>query len=160
QSGLGTEHRAALVTEFLGPACRVIRGHGPSSGKCTVQAGSKDGSITEVNVSPCPTQPCLLQKGTSYSVNVTFSSKIDSQGSKAKVYGEILHVDVPFPIPEPDGCKSGIQCPIEKGHSYSYLNKLPVKSEYPSIKLIVQWELIDDQGQMIFCWKIPVQITS
>lgn len=98
--------------------------------------------------------------GTSYSVNVTFSSKIDSQGSKAKVFGEILYVDVPFPIPEPDGCKSGIQCPIEKGHSYSYLNKLPVKSEYPSIKLLVQWELVDDQGQMLFCWKIPVQITS
>ncbi|KAM9146934.1 NPC intracellular cholesterol transporter 2 [Pangshura tecta] len=125
-----------------------------------VDCGSKDGSIIEVNVSPCPTQPCQLQKGTSYSVNVTFSSKIDSQGSKAKVFGEILHVDVPFPIPEPDGCKSGIQCPIERGHSYSYLNKLPVKSEYPSIKLIVQWELVDDQGQMLFCWKIPVQIIS
>lgn len=37
-------------------------------------AGSKDGSIQEVNVSPCPTQPCQLVKGTSYSINVTFSS--------------------------------------------------------------------------------------
>ncbi|NWW05579.1 NPC2 protein, partial [Oreocharis arfaki] len=109
---------------------------------------------------PCPSQPCLLHKGTSYSINVTFASKIESQGSKARVYGEMLHVDVPFPIPEPDGCKSGIQCPIQKGHSYSYLNKLPVKSEYPSIKLIVKWELVDDQDQMLFCWKIPVQITS
>lgn len=45
----------------------------------------------------------------------------------------MLHVDIPFPIPEPDGCKSGIQCPIQKGRSYSYLNKLPVKSEYPSV---------------------------
>lgn len=36
--------------------------------------GSKDGSIQEVNVSPCPTQPCQLVKGTSYSINVTFSS--------------------------------------------------------------------------------------
>lgn len=60
-------------------------------------------------------------------------AEIESQGSKAKVYGEMLHVDIPFPIPEPDGCKSGIQCPIQKGHSYSYLNKLPVKSEYPSV---------------------------
>ncbi|NXX48255.1 NPC2 protein, partial [Tricholaema leucomelas] len=125
-----------------------------------VDCGSIDGSIQEVNVSPCPTQPCLLHKGTSYSINVTFASKIESQGSKARVYGEMLHVDVPFPIPEPDGCKSGIQCPIKKGHSYSYLNKLPVKSEYPSIKLIVKWELVDDQDQMLFCWKIPVQITS
>ncbi|XP_035757926.1 NPC intracellular cholesterol transporter 2, partial [Egretta garzetta] len=88
------------------------------------------------------------------------SREIESQGSKARVYGEMLHVDIPFPIPEPDGCKSGIQCPIQKGHSYSYLNKLPVKSEYPSIKLIVKWELVDDQDQMLFCWKIPVQITS
>ncbi|XP_057284564.1 NPC intracellular cholesterol transporter 2 isoform X2 [Pezoporus wallicus] len=86
--------------------------------------------------------------------------EIESQGSKARVYGEMLHVDIPFPIPEPDGCKSGIQCPIQKGRSYSYLNKLPVKSEYPSIKLIVKWELVDDQDQMLFCWKIPVQITS
>ncbi|XP_064316448.1 NPC intracellular cholesterol transporter 2 [Phalacrocorax carbo] len=122
--------------------------------------GSKDGTIQEVNVSPCPTQPCQLHKGTSYSINVTFASKIESQGSKARVYGEMLHVDIPFPIPEPDGCKSGIQCPIQKGRSYSYLNKLPVKSEYPSIKLIVKWELVDDQDQMLFCWKIPVQITS
>lgn len=63
------------------------------------------------------------------------SAEIESQGSKAKVYGEMLHVDIPFPIPEPDGCKSGIQCPIQKGHSYSYLNKLPVKSEYPSVSM-------------------------
>lgn len=61
------------------------------------------------------------------------SAEIESQGSKARVYGEMLHVDIPFPIPEPDGCKSGIQCPIQKGHSYSYLNKLPVKTEYPSV---------------------------
>uniref|UniRef100_A0A8D0HMQ7 NPC intracellular cholesterol transporter 2 n=1 Tax=Sphenodon punctatus TaxID=8508 RepID=A0A8D0HMQ7_SPHPU len=125
-----------------------------------LDCGSKDGSISEVNVSPCPVQPCLLHKGVNYSVNVTFSSKIESQGSQAKVYGEMLHVDIPFPLEQPDGCKCGITCPIEKGRSYSYLNKLPVKSEYPSIKLIVKWELLDDEGQMLFCWKIPVQITS
>ncbi|XP_061467726.1 NPC intracellular cholesterol transporter 2 isoform X2 [Rhineura floridana] len=125
-----------------------------------VDCGSKDGSISEVNVSPCPTQPCLLHKGASYSVNITFSSKIDSQGSQAKVYGEMLHMDIPFPLDQPDGCKSGIKCPIQKDHSYSYLNKLPIKSEYPSIKLVVKWELLDDEGHLMFCWKIPVQITS
>ncbi|XP_053132917.1 NPC intracellular cholesterol transporter 2 [Hemicordylus capensis] len=125
-----------------------------------VDCGSKDGNIVEVNVSPCPTEPCLLHKGESYSVNVTFSSKIQSKGSQAKVYGEMLHVDIPFPLEQSDGCKSGINCPIEIGHSYSYLNKLPVKSDYPSLKLIVKWTLLDDQGEMLFCWKIPVEITS
>lgn len=69
-------------------------------------------------------------------------AEIESQGSKARVYGEMLHVDVPFPIPEPDGCKSGIQCPIQKGHSYSYLNKLPVKSEYPSVSMQAAGQLL------------------
>ncbi|XP_062973934.1 NPC intracellular cholesterol transporter 2 [Elgaria multicarinata webbii] len=125
-----------------------------------VDCGSKDGSISEVNVTPCPTQPCLLHKGESYSVNVTFTSKVDSQGSQAKVYGEMIHVDIPFPLDQPDGCKSGINCPIQKEHSYNYLTKLPVKTDYPSLKLVVKWELLDDQGEMLFCWKIPVQITS
>lgn len=69
-------------------------------------------------------------------------AEIESQGSKARVYGEMLHVDIPFPIPEPDGCKSGIQCPIQKGHSYSYLNKLPVKSEYPSVSMQAAGQLL------------------
>ncbi|XP_054828364.1 NPC intracellular cholesterol transporter 2 [Eublepharis macularius] len=125
-----------------------------------LDCGSKDGSITEVNVSPCPAEPCILHKGQSYTVNVTFSSKIDSQGSQAKVYGELLHVPISFPLDQPDGCKCGIQCPIQTGHSYNYLNKLPVKTEYPSLKLVVRWELLDDQNQMMFCWRIPVQITS
>lgn len=49
------------------------------------------------------------------------------------VNGILIGVRVPFPIPEPDGCKSGINCPIQKDKVYSYLNKLPVKSEYPSV---------------------------
>ncbi|CAI5764234.1 Epididymal secretory protein E1 [Podarcis lilfordi] len=124
-----------------------------------VDCGCED-IVVEVNVSPCPAQPCVLHKGEAYSVNVTFSSKTVSNGSQAKVYGEMLHMDVPFPLDQPDGCKSGIICPIQKDHSYNYLNKLPVKSEYPSLKLIVKWELVDDDGQLLFCWKIPVQISS
>ncbi|XP_053457401.1 NPC intracellular cholesterol transporter 2 [Nycticebus coucang] len=120
--------------------------------------GSVVGVIKEVNVSPCPTLPCQLNKGQSYSVNVTFTSNTPSKSSKAFVHGIILGASVPFPIPEPDGCKSGITCPIQKDKTYSYLNKLPVKSEYPCIKLTVQWELHDDKDQSLFCWKIPIQI--
>ncbi|XP_077766113.1 NPC intracellular cholesterol transporter 2 isoform X6 [Canis aureus] len=94
--------------------------------------GSAVGVIKELNVNPCPAQPCKLHKGQSYSVNVTFTSNIPSQSSKAMVYGIVLGVAVPFPIPEADGCKSGINCPIQKDKTYSYLNKLPVKNEYPS----------------------------
>lgn len=116
--------------------------------------------IKEVNVSPCHVQPCELQKGQSYSVNVTFSSNIQSKNSTAYVHGILFGVPVPFPIPEPDGCKSGISCPIQKGRTYSYLNKLPVKNEYPSIKLVVKWELKDEKQKSLFCWEIPIEIAA
>lgn len=58
---------------FLGRAGVALRGPGTAN-PSLVLLGSKDGSIQEVNVSPCPTQPCQLVKGTSYSINVTFSS--------------------------------------------------------------------------------------
>lgn len=122
--------------------------------------GSTVGTIKEVNVTPCPSLPCKLSKGQSYSVNVTFTSNTQSQNSTAVVHGILMAVRVPFPIPEPDGCKSGISCPIQKTKTYSYLNKLPVKSEYPSIKLLVEWQLKDDKDQSFFCWQIPVQIES
>lgn len=55
------------------------------------------------------------------------------------MHGIVLGVPVPFPIPEADGCKSGINCPIQKDKTYSYLNKLPVKNEYPSVSdLVIQ----------------------
>lgn len=37
-------------------------------------SGSSSGKVAAVDIVPCPTQPCQLRKGQSYSVNVTFSS--------------------------------------------------------------------------------------
>ncbi|XP_060790216.1 NPC intracellular cholesterol transporter 2-like [Neoarius graeffei] len=122
--------------------------------------GSTVGTVAKVDVTPCPQQPCQLHKGQSYAVNVTFTSATDSQTSKAVVHGVVSGIPIPFPIPNDDGCKSGIQCPIQKQKTYSYVNQLPVKAEYPSIKLVVEWELADDASKDLFCIKFPVQIVS
>ncbi|CAK6957062.1 NPC intracellular cholesterol transporter 2-like [Scomber scombrus] len=125
-----------------------------------VDCGSSTGKVSIVDINPCSSQPCQLHKGESYSVNVTFNSAVESQTSKATVHGIIAGVPVPYPIPNEDGCKSGIQCPIKKQQTYHYLNSLPVKSEYPAIKLVVKWELKDDNDQDLFCIKFPVQIVN
>ncbi|KAM4626020.1 NPC intracellular cholesterol transporter 2-like [Polymixia lowei] len=125
-----------------------------------VDCGSSVGKVSMVDVTPCPHLPCQLRKGQSYSVNVTFNSDVESKTSKAVVHGVIAGVPIPFPIPIADGCKSGIECPIQKQTSYHYVNELPVKSEYPSIKLVVEWELRDDTNNDLFCIKFPVQIVS
>ncbi|XP_056151930.1 NPC intracellular cholesterol transporter 2-like [Lampris incognitus] len=125
-----------------------------------IDCGSSVGKVSMVDIKPCPQQPCQLRKGQSYSVNVTFNSDVVSQTSKAVVHGIIAGVPIPFPIPIEDGCKSGIVCPIQKQKSYNYVNALPVKSEYPSIKLVVEWELKDDTSKDLFCIKFPVHIVS
>lgn len=45
-------------------------------------------------MSPCPTQPCLLHKGTSYSINVTFASSkehIPSGNEQGQVIPSVSH---------------------------------------------------------------------
>ncbi|KAA0711445.1 Epididymal secretory protein E1 16.5 kDa secretory protein [Triplophysa tibetana] len=125
-----------------------------------VDCGSIEGKVLDVDIGPCPQQPCQLHKGQSYRVNVTFSSNVVSETSKAVVHGVIAGVPVPFPIPCDDGCKSGIQCPIQEKKIYSYVNQLSVKNEYPSMKLVVEWELRDQVSKDLFCIKFPVQIMN
>lgn len=45
-------------------------------------------------MSPCPTQPCLLHKGTSYSINVTFASSkehVPSGSGQGRVMPSVSH---------------------------------------------------------------------
>ncbi|XP_034714975.1 NPC intracellular cholesterol transporter 2-like [Etheostoma cragini] len=125
-----------------------------------MDCGSSSGKVAMVDVNPCASQPCQLHKGQSYSVNVTFSSAVASQTGTAVVHGIIAGVPIPFHIPVDDACKCGIQCPIQKQQMYHYVTALPVKTEYPSIKLVVEWELKDDNQQDLFCIRFPVQIVS
>ncbi|KAF3701265.1 Epididymal secretory protein E1 16.5 kDa secretory protein [Channa argus] len=122
--------------------------------------GSTTGKVDSVDIDPCDSTPCQLHKGKSYTVNVTFSSSVDSKTSTAVVHGIIAGVPVPFPVPIEDGCKSGIQCPIQKQITYHYATELPVKSEYPSIKVVVKWELRDDDKHDLFCILFPVEVVN
>ncbi|CAL9686606.1 unnamed protein product [Knipowitschia caucasica] len=125
-----------------------------------IDCGSSVGKVSSVDITPCPTQPCQLKKGQDYSVNVTFLSDDETQKSTALVHGVVAGVAIPFPIPVDDGCKSGINCPIQKQHSYSYVATLPIKSEYPCLKVVVEWELRDDNSKDLFCIKFPIQIVD
>lgn len=122
--------------------------------------GSVAGTVIDVEISSCSSFPCILHKGETYMINVTFSSKVASNKCTAVVYGIIAGIPVPFSIPEPDGCKSGISCPIQSGNKYNYVNKMIVKPEYPNLKLTVKWELKSDDAKDLFCWEVPAQIEA
>ena len=128
--------------------------------------GSQVGKIEELDVIPCSQLPCILKKGNSYTINVTFTITETTDQSFAKVYGIIDGLKVPFPIEYSDACEgghSGLVCPLKSGARLTYTATLPVKSIYPDIKVLVQWLLTDKAdggGNKIFCGEIFVQITD
>uniref|UniRef100_G3MLT0 MD-2-related lipid-recognition domain-containing protein n=1 Tax=Amblyomma maculatum TaxID=34609 RepID=G3MLT0_AMBMU len=125
------------------------------------QCDAPDGTTVSFEIEGCkPPDTCILKKGTDVNVTIHFNSKVASKGVQAKAYGVFHEVPLPFPLPQPDACKSGVACPVAPKGSYSYRSSFPVKSAYPSISLHVKWELIDDDNKNLVCQLIPVEISS
>lgn len=123
--------------------------------------GSQVGVINSVSVEPCDKDPCVLQKGKNYTIGVTFTSAEATSMLHAKVYGVVLGVKVAFPLPQPNGCMdSGITCPVAKGQQYTYKATLPIATSYPSLKVVVEWDLMDHDtaGNKMFCSQFLVAI--
>ncbi|XP_074661698.1 NPC intracellular cholesterol transporter 2-like [Tubulanus polymorphus] len=120
--------------------------------------GSKNGKVNSVTVTPCNEFPCILHRGTSANVAIEFVSNVNSNKLTGSVHGILAGIPIPFPIPESDGCKSGVACPVTTGTTYTYKASIPVKSIYPSVKVVVKWELKDDNGDDIVCITLPAEI--
>merc|ERR1712168_101752 len=100
------------------------------------------------------------KKNTKVGVAVTFKSNTDTKTSKAVVHGVLGGIPLPFPIPNDDGCKSNVHCPITNGATNVYENGISIQSAYPKVQVIVRWELKDEQGNDLFCFSIPAQIVD
>lgn len=54
----------------------------------------------------------------------------------AVCHGIVVGVEMPFPLPNPNGClDSGLECPLKKDVNYSYVTALPVLKSYPKVFL-------------------------
>ncbi|XP_064621746.1 NPC intracellular cholesterol transporter 2-like [Lineus longissimus] len=122
--------------------------------------GSKTGNITSVDVSNCPAFPCPLVKGTNVTVAVVFTPSVVSTSATASVHGIIARVPIAFPIPQTDGCKTGVTCPTVSGTEQTYKNQIYVSKLYPQVSVVVKWELADDKGNDLFCFVVPAEIKS
>lgn len=76
----------------------------------------------------------------------------------ALVWGKIAELDVPFPLPNPDGCKSNVECPLPPNKEQNYETTLPVLKIYPKIPVLVKWELVNENKEVIVCVLIPAQL--
>ncbi|ESO96411.1 hypothetical protein LOTGIDRAFT_150026 [Lottia gigantea] len=138
---------AALLTDFS------------SAGVFYKDCGSVDGTISNIEVSSCASEPCQFQKNTNISVTIDFTSKTVVSSATTVVHGIIAGIPVPFTSVQPDACKD-MSCPLASGTKYTYKNQVAVLPIYPTIQLVVQWEVKDQDGKDLLCFKIPVRITN
>jgi Niemann-Pick C2 protein len=120
------------------------------------------GKVSDVKVSGCETDPiCNLKKGQSSSFAVTFANNEAVTSATAVVHGIVMGLPVPFPLDNPNACKdSGMTCPLDSGTRYTYSNSVYISPKYPKVKLVVKYEVKDQNGSDLFCVEIPVQITD
>lgn len=53
------------------------------------------------------------------------------------MYGIISGVPVPYVLPQPDGCKLGLTCPLQAGLTYTEDAVFPVLKEYPTVCIFI-----------------------
>lgn len=149
--------------------------------------GSTTGKFTKVTVSGCgeTDTECVLLRNSVANITIDFESGewlrdwnhhqiffdnghliflcytylgVTSSKLTTVVHGNIAGIDMPFPLQDPDACAAGVQCPIASGTSYEYMASLPILKAYPKIKVIVKWELKDENNADVVCVKIPARI--
>ncbi|XP_050405672.1 NPC intracellular cholesterol transporter 2 [Patella vulgata] len=117
------------------------------------------GSIKAMDLSPCTVQPCTFQHGINATVKLDFITNSTSTSLKTQVYGIVAGVPIAFPLPNPDACTGcDVTCPIKPGTVYDYANILAVRKEYPSLSLVVKWQLVGDNNVVIACVLFPITI--
>jgi len=144
-----------LCTSFLLLCLQSVSGQRPFQ-----NCGSPKGKVFNLTLTPCPPGPkCVIKRGENITMQLEFTPNEDSNGLTAVVHGLIGPLPVPFPLPQPDACKSsGITCPVQTGKNYKYYTTLPVLESYPKIRVTVQLELQDDQKKDVSCIQFPLVI--
>lgn len=120
------------------------------------------GAVKGIKITNCAAAGvCTLVKGTNVTVTVDFKAPLDAAKATTAVHGIIGGIPVPFPLPGADACTGcGLTCPLKKGTSYEYHKVIEVKNVYPSVRLVVKWEVEDSKGNQVFCFEVPAEIKA
>ncbi|RUS75743.1 hypothetical protein EGW08_016494 [Elysia chlorotica] len=120
--------------------------------------GSKLAKITSIDVQPCPTIPCPFKKGSTANVTVEFEASASFTSAESSVHGILGGIPVRFPLKVKDACNN-MKCPIKSGDKVLYKNSVAVRKEYPTIGVVVKWEIVTGKDEVL-CFTVPVKILS
>ncbi|XP_057663606.1 NPC intracellular cholesterol transporter 2-like [Diorhabda carinulata] len=123
--------------------------------------GSKDGSIIKVDIEGCDNEArCPLVRGQNATLTATFKSNVTSNTLKAVVYGKLSFIKSKFPLPDPNACDLGVNCPLGPGQTNTYIVSIYVKENYPTLSVDIELHLRDDSGRDVICALIPAAVVA
>nr|UEK51626.1 MD2-general-type [Parasacculina yatsui] len=116
--------------------------------------------LVQVDIDPCDDQQrCGLIKGRNATILLTFIPDQDITSLNNVVHGVIEHIPIPFPVGK-NACGPNVKCPIKRGETAHYMAQIPISEKYPSISLVVKWELQVAGGNDVICIQLPVRIET
>ncbi|XP_031846613.1 Niemann-Pick type C-2b [Nomia melanderi] len=119
----------------------------------------------QIKISGCDKPPCKLKRGTKGTVEQKFVPNKDIESVTNSVSAAVLSVPLPFVgvdgtsacenIFNADGTPAG--CSLKKGVDYYYKREFPILPIYPTISMVIHYELKEGE-QSIACFEVPAKI--
>ncbi|XP_076233862.1 Niemann-Pick type C-2b [Calliopsis andreniformis] len=121
----------------------------------------------QVKISGCEVPPCLLKRRTKASVEQKFVPERDTENLKNSVNAAVLGVPLPFVgVDGTSACNNIFHtdqtpagCSLKKGVEYIYKREFPVLQIYPTISMVIHYEL-KDGNTSVTCFEVPAKITN
>jgi len=75
---------------------------------------------------------------------------------------KILGIRLNYPYPEKDACKAltNGECPLDEGDQVTYNLRMPIDENYPSIKLNIEFALLDENKNVQVCFNVDAKVTD
>ncbi|KAI1297701.1 NPC intracellular cholesterol transporter 2 [Halotydeus destructor] len=124
--------------------------------------GTQTGTVGKPSVSGCSDQEdiCPFQTGTNVTMNIPFTSNVNSNSATILVAGKVGNIFVHWILDNKDGCQQGVTCPLKPGDTNTLSVTVPIRTFYPKIGVVARIQLIDGQGKALFCQQFAAKIIN
>ncbi|XP_051170505.1 NPC intracellular cholesterol transporter 2-like [Leptopilina boulardi] len=115
---------------------------------------------TNLRINGCEDFPCKIYRGKNITAEWDFIVNAPTKALTPKVTAYVLETSVVYPFAQKNACDTLIngECPLSKGDEVTYSLNMPVLSAYPKIKLSIQFEFFDDNGNVQVCFIVPSKV--
>ena len=126
--------------------------------------GKTSATVKKIEITECKTFPCILKRGSKYSIKVEFQTQQKLTDLKLNIMGLINGKSVPFSTNDDNHCLETIKelkdqkkCVLNRKNTYNYEFSLNVLNTYPAIQVYVNY-MLKSNDKPVFCFTFPAKL--